>query len=222
MEINTKKVNIDDLQPNKWNPKLSKEDDTDVAQQYQEVIKSIKTYGLIDPIMVRSLKNDGEKPYEIINGYHRFMACKELGFTEVVINDLGGLGEQEAKKLTIITEEIKIPLDELKLSSLLKEMLNSEDLDSLADGLPYSKELIASKIELLDFNCPNSNESNLDEEIEIKDTELSKEMVSMSLLFDTEEQRKKATNFFEHLMQKYKTKNFAEALTLFIKENNYA
>ncbi len=153
LKINTKKVKLTELKPNQWNPKLKPEDDFDVQQQYEEVVKSIKTYGLVDPILVRSSKDGKELGYfEIINGYHRFLACQELKFDDIIINDLGDLTDQEAKKLTIVTEEIKIPVDQVKLSHLLKDMLDNEELDKLADGLPYSRELIESKIELLDFD----------------------------------------------------------------------
>jgi len=153
LRINTKTIKITELKPNAWNPKLKPEDDLDVLQQYEEVIKSLKTYGLVDPILVRS--GSPGKPfgyYEIINGYHRFLGCQELKYKDVIVNDLGEIDDQQAKKLTIVTEEIKIPVDQVKLSALLKEMMLSEDLDILSEGLPYSKELIQSKIELLDYD----------------------------------------------------------------------
>ena len=122
LKINTKKVKITELKPNEWNPKLKLEEDLDVQQQYEEVVKSIKNHGLVEPILVRSARDKKELGYyEIINGYHRFLACQELKFDEVIVNDLGEVSDQEAKKLTIVTEEIKIPIDQVKLSQLLKE-----------------------------------------------------------------------------------------------------
>jgi ParB/RepB/Spo0J family partition protein len=219
LRINTKKVKIQELKPNKWNPKLKPEDDLDVQQQYEEVVKSIKTYGLIDPILVRSARNGKELGYyEIINGYHRFLACKELNMPEIIINDLGEIDDLQAKKLTIVTEEIKIPIDQVKLSHLLKEMMASEDLDKLAEGLPYSKELIQSKVELLDFDWDSeekkeSENNSMEEPLD----EINANSTSLSLFFDTKEDKILVEGLFELIKKEQNAKSVPEALVLFTK-----
>jgi ParB/RepB/Spo0J family partition protein len=221
LKINTKKVKITELKPNEWNPKLKPSDDPDVQQQYEEVIKSIKTYGLIDPILVRSARNGKELGYyEIINGYHRYLACTELGMPEVIINNLGDVDDLQAKKLTIVTEEIKIPVDEVKLSHLLKDMMQSEELDKLAAGLPYSKELIQSKIELLDFDWDKNSEDshNIDGQGgENQMEEVDAQGTSMALFFNTKEDKILVEELFELIRSEQKAKSAADALVMFAK-----
>jgi len=218
LNINTKEVKISELKSNKWNPKLKVTEDFDVEQQYAEVVKSIKNYGLIDPILVRSSENKKKLGYyEIINGYHRFMACKDLGFKNVIVNDLGDLSEQEAKKLTIVTEEVKIPINSVKLSELLKEMLASEDLDKLAEGLPYSKELIESKVELLDFDWENiKNDGENISDAPLEDIKIP-EGTAINLIFDSEKDRIKVDELFIAIMREEETSSVPEALVLFAK-----
>jgi len=218
ININTKKVKISELKPNEWNPKLKAGEDFDVEQQYAEVVKSIKNYGLIDPILVRS-SCDKKKLgyYEIINGYHRYLACKDLKFKEIVINDLGDISDQKAKKLTIVTEEVKIPIDQSKLSVLLKEMLNSEDLDKLAEGLPYSKELIESKVQLLDFDWEKVEENNGELNEAPLNELVSPEGTSINLIFDSEKDRIKVDELFIAIMKEQEATSVPEALVLLTK-----
>ncbi len=218
LKINTKKIKISELKPNSWNPKLKPEEDYDVQQQYEEVVNSIRTYGLVDPILVRSSKDGKELGfYEIINGYHRFLACKDLKFTEMVVNDLGDLSDLEAKKLAIVTEEVKIPIDQVKLSHLLKEMLEDEDLDALAKGLPYSRELIESKIDLLNFDWDGMEEPQGDMNKGGDPSELNMEEVGINLLFDNEKDKILVEGLFSLIQREQKKKSVPEALVSFAK-----
>lgn len=218
LKVNTKKIKITELKPNKWNPKLKPSEDLDVEQQYNEVVNSVKHYGLIDPILVRSKRNGKDLGYyEIINGYHRFLACQELKFTEVIINDLGDVSDLQAKKLTIVTEEIKIPVDQTKLSELLKEMIDSEQLDKLAEGLPYSKELIQSKVELLNFDWEGVNKPELEPETLEKGIPTEGINTSLSLYFDNEQDKLLVESMFETMKNNQKAKTIPEALVLFAK-----
>ena len=218
LKINTKKVKIIELRPNAWNPKLKIEEDLDVQQQYEEVIKSIKNYGLVDPILVRSSKEGKELGYyEIINGYHRFLACQELNFDEIIVNDLGDISDQQAKKLTIVTEEIKIPIDQVKLSYLLKEMINNEELDKLAAGLPYSRELIESKIELLEFDWNKLNTNN-PPNVNIGEPENIEDNANMlNLIFNNKDDKMLVEGFFLLLQKEQKKQSIPEALVSFAK-----
>jgi len=218
LKINTKKVKISELKPNKWNPKIGPEDDLDVQQQYEEVVKSIKNHGLVEPILVRSSK-EGKKLgfYEIINGYHRFLACKELKFDEIIVNDLGDVSDQEAKKLTIVTEEIKIPIDQAKLSQLLKEMLENEDLDKLVEGLPYSKELIESKIELLEFDWAGLENEAPPESGGVEPGDYEVDNNTLNLLFDNKDDKILVESFFTLIQKEQKKASVPEALISFAK-----
>lgn len=49
------------------------------SDDFEELVESIRTNGLIYPILVRPV----DDKYEIISGHRRLAACKELGFEEV-------------------------------------------------------------------------------------------------------------------------------------------
>jgi len=216
-KVNTKKVSISELKPNPWNPKLKPEDDLDVQQQFDEVVKSVKNYGLVEPIMVRSGNENGVFGYfQIINGYHRFMACSQLGFKEVVINDLGIVSDITAKKLTIVTEEVKIPIDQVKLGQLIKEMATTEDLDKLAEGLPYSKDLLESKLQLLDFNWEDM-EHGKDDPTPPADSVDSEEDHSLTVRFSDDKDKLLVEALFETIMNEQKSKSVPEGLVNFAK-----
>lgn len=70
------------LRPFRYNPYLIKEDE-DMAN----LVKSIKEYGIISPIIVRKVS---KKDYEILSGHRRFKACQLLDLKEipVIVKDI--------------------------------------------------------------------------------------------------------------------------------------
>ena len=135
-----RKVNIDDIEPNDYNPKLK---DT---PQYREVVRSIQLNGLKQPIFVREV--EGNDKYVIVDGQQRWTAAKELGYTEMYIYNLGKISEEEAKSLTIWFE-VQVPFDEITLAPIVM------DLTRLDIELPYSEEQINLFENMLSFNFEN-------------------------------------------------------------------
>ena len=64
-------------------------------EQFEELKASIKTHGFTIPILVRKLDNG---KYELIDGEHRIMAAKELGYTKVP----AVITEGDDKKVTLL------------------------------------------------------------------------------------------------------------------------
>jgi hypothetical protein len=102
-------VNIDKVKANTWNPKESIEENEENKEKYEEIKKEIEKKGLFEAITVREL---GDK-YEILDGYHRWLACKELGFSKIRVNTLGEISDELARAITVIKEQKKIPISEL-------------------------------------------------------------------------------------------------------------
>ena len=139
-------INIDKVKPNDYNPKQDFREDVELSREYEKIKDSLKYYGQIDAIKVREL-DDGS--YEIVNGYHRWTAMKELGFDKVEIKNYGKVTREEAIKMAVVTEDTRIPLDTLEVAELLKVL--KEIGDSMA-GLPYTMEEMDKKIALLTFD----------------------------------------------------------------------
>lgn len=132
-----RKVPIDDVEPNDYNPK---EKDT---PEYQNVLKSLQINGLKQPIFVREV-DDNDK-YVIVDGEQRWTAAKELGYTELYVYNLGKISEEEAKSLTIWME-VAVPFSELQLAPIVLE-LNSLDFE-----LPYEGKEIEKFKDLTQFS----------------------------------------------------------------------
>lgn len=123
-----KSVAIGLLRANPWNP--NKMD----PAMYRKELASIRKFGFVDPITVRSVAGG----FEIIDGEHRWRAARELGFAEIPIFSLGPMPDEDAKQLTIVLNETRGKAEPRKLGALLKDLLESESKSDLLDLLPYS------------------------------------------------------------------------------------
>ena len=113
IEEKTNKLLIGDLYPNKFQPrKIFDEDSLD------ELEKSIKERGIIQPIIVR--KSDENSKYEIIAGERRWLAAQRAGLHEVPV---------------VVTEA-----DDLKsLEFAIIENVQRNDLNPLEEAQGYQR-----------------------------------------------------------------------------------
>lgn len=107
-------IDIDSLTPCDNNAKIH------TSEQIEEIKKSIKGFGMNDPIGVWGEEN------LIVEGHGRLIACKELGLKEVPVIRLDGLTDEQRRaytlahnQLTMSTgfdlEKLKVELDEISL-----------------------------------------------------------------------------------------------------------
>ncbi len=122
---NLKKVAIDEVYPNPWNPKEKQH------MKVKDIEKSIKLHGFKAPIQVRS--NKGQ--YQIIDGEQRWTAMKNLGATEIYIYDNGEVEDLDAQNETLWWQ-VQVPFETIKLAALVRE------LDNMDMELPYSEKEI--------------------------------------------------------------------------------
>ena len=73
MKLKVEYYPIESIKPYENNAKIHTE------EQIEQIVKSIKDFGMNDPIAIWSEDNI------IIEGHGRLMACKKLGMTEVPI-----------------------------------------------------------------------------------------------------------------------------------------
>lgn len=194
MEINTnnKVVDINSLQPNEYNPKINYRDNEDNKKEFEKLKESLKLAGQIQPVIVREVENEGNVWYEIVNGYHRWEAMREMGYEKVEIKNLGKIDFDTAVSRALLTEDIKVPIDSLELAGLMKDLVTDEKPAGYwAELLPYDQELIESKLELLDFDFneyddkgDSDSESNLNYTFKFKNKE---ELAKVKAFFSTYE-----------------------------------
>ena len=143
MQNNTSVImlNTSLIVPNKYQPRKVFDD-----AALNSLAASIKSYGIINPILVR--KKDDK--YEIIAGERRFRAAMKVGLKEVPVI-IKNADEQQMAELALI-ENIQrqslTPIEEAKSYEEIMRIGNQTQA-SLAERLGKSQSSIANKIRLL-------------------------------------------------------------------------
>lgn len=131
-------IKIDQISPNDYNPNVVSED------TMAKLRAEFRQKGLCEPIIVRSRGNG----YEIVDGYHRWLICQELGYKEIpcVIQDYD---DNEAKIKTLQLNYMRGSAVPVKLASLIHELSKEIKLEDLAKRLPYEEVQLEDNLELL-------------------------------------------------------------------------
>src|SRR5262245_49338224 len=95
-------IDVDLLAPNDYQPRAHVDDD-----RLQELARSIKSNGVIQPIVVRMLDASGERGtarYQIIAGERRWRAAQLAGLLRVpvVVKDLAGDEKKQRLQIALI------------------------------------------------------------------------------------------------------------------------
>lgn len=136
MKKEFRKIAIGKLVPNSWN--VNKMSDA----EFNRLAKEIEEVGFITPLEVVPLAGDEEK-YEILGGYHRFEACRVLGYEEVdctVLTDEKWKDEDLKKFVSVRLNIIHGKIDPEKFTTLYEEMEKKYGPDSLMDLMGYTDE----------------------------------------------------------------------------------
>ena len=138
------KVNIADLSPNKYQPRVHFDE-----EKLKELANSIKKNGIIQPIAVREDKVDPGR-YEIVAGERRWIAALKAGLHEVPIVLLD-LDDNEALEVAIVEN---IQRDDLNVIEEAKgyKRLSEEfgyDHEKIANFMSKSRSHISNTLRLL-------------------------------------------------------------------------
>ena len=102
---------IDEIVPNRLQPRKHFSD-----EQFEELVNSIREYGVIQPIIVQKVQNS----YELIVGERRWRASKKIGL----------------KKIPVVVREVT---DKESLELALIENLNRHDLNPIEEADAYAR-----------------------------------------------------------------------------------
>jgi len=132
-------IKISLITPNDYNPNIVPDD------IMVKLRAEIAEKGLCEPIIVRGKGNDG---YEVVDGYHRWRICRDLGFTEVpcIVQDYS---DTEAKIKTLQLNYMRGSAVPIKLASLIHDLNRDIKLEDLAKRLPYEELQMLDSLELL-------------------------------------------------------------------------
>ena len=143
MQPDTRIINLDInlIIPNKYQPRKVFNE-----AELASLSESIKTYGIINPILVRQ-KDD---KYEIIAGERRFRAAKQIGLTQVPVI-IKTANEQQMAELALIENIQRQGLSPIEEAKSYEEIMRigNQTQSSLATKLGKSQSAIANKMRLL-------------------------------------------------------------------------
>ena len=137
-------VSLDDIIPNRFQPRLSFDEEA-----LNELAKSIRQHGIIQPLVLRKVGNK----YEIIAGERRYKASYIAGLTKVpaVVIDLN---DNESAEVAIVENIQRKNLSALEEAKSYKKLLDRGYLtqDELAIKMGKTQGSISNKLRLLNLS----------------------------------------------------------------------
>lgn len=129
------------LQPNINQPRKTWDE-----EKLQALADSIKTHGVIQPLVVRKIK-DG---YQIVAGERRWRAAQMAGLNEVPVFFFEGT-EKDVQEISLIENIQREDLSPLEVARAIRELLQTFELtqEELAGRIGWSRTLLTNKLRLL-------------------------------------------------------------------------
>lgn len=99
-------------------------------EQLQQLTQSIKTHGILEPLLVRPL-DDGK--YELVAGERRYRSAKDAGLITVPVS-IKTLTDTEAKQIALIENLQRVDLNPIEETEGILELLSIE-LEQTIEGV---------------------------------------------------------------------------------------
>ena len=129
VESKTNKLLLSEIVPNKYQPRKNFDE-----ENLDELTKSIKERGVIQPIIVRKSKSEGSK-YEIIAGERRWLAARKAGLHDIPV---------------VVTEADDLKSLDLLLLKMFKDMIHpleeAQGYQRLINEFSYDQEKVSKFI----------------------------------------------------------------------------
>ena len=144
VEINKNQLSVNEIVPNKYQPRKNFDDDN-----LQDLTNSIKERGILQPIIVRKSSDDKSK-FEIIAGERRWLAAQKAGLhnVPVVITEADDLKSLEFAIVENVQRHDLNPLEEAQgYKRLIDEF--SYDQEKVSKFLGKSRSHITNSLRIL-------------------------------------------------------------------------
>jgi len=141
-----KQIPVDKIVPSPYQPRTMFDD-----ERISELSQTIKTHGIIQPIVVRAT----EKGYEIIAGERRWRAVKKLGM-KTIPAIIKQYNEAQTASIALIENLQREGLTAIEEAMAYKKLIEIHGLtqESLAQRLGKGQSTIANKLRLLHLSQP--------------------------------------------------------------------
>ncbi len=139
------KIKVIDIEPNRDQPRRNFDEEA-----LEELAGSIKTYGVLQPILV----NKKDDYYEIVAGERRWRAAKKAGLTEMPCIIKDDLTSKSNKEIALIENLQRVDLNPIDKAKGLKELIDDYGMtqQELADSIGISRSNIANSIRILNLD----------------------------------------------------------------------
>jgi ParB/RepB/Spo0J family partition protein len=122
----------EEIRPNKWNPN---EFDADT---FNELVKSIEDFGIVQPLIVGPLEGDPEGfKFEVIDGEHRWTALDilEVPVIPCIVKDID---EDQRQFLTVRTYRIRGKFNMKSFTKMVEGMMEKYSFDEVAEQMAFT------------------------------------------------------------------------------------
>ena len=139
------KIKVIEIEPNRDQPRRSFDEEA-----LDELANSIKTYGVLQPIIV----NKKDNYYEIVAGERRWRAAKKAGLSEMPCIIKDDITEKSNKEIALIENLQRVDLNPIDKAKGLKELIDDYGMTQkeLADSIGISRSNIANSVRLLNLD----------------------------------------------------------------------
>ena len=139
------KIKVIEIEPNREQPRRSFNEEA-----LDELASSIKTYGVLQPIIV----NKKDNYYEIVAGERRWRAAKKAGLTEMPCIIKEDITEKSNKEIALIENLQRVDLNPIDKAKGLKELIDDYGMTQkeLADSIGISRSNIANSVRILNLD----------------------------------------------------------------------
>ena len=139
------KIKVIEIEPNREQPRKNFDEEA-----LEELANSIKTYGVLQPIIV----NKKDDYYEIVAGERRWRAAKKAGLAEMPCIIKDDITDRSNKEIALIENLQRVDLNPIDKAKGLKELIDDYGMTQkeLADSIGISRSNIANTIRILNLD----------------------------------------------------------------------
>jgi ParB family chromosome partitioning protein len=137
------RVPVHEIQPNPSQPRSDFPE-----EQFQELVQSVKTHGIIQPVILRRLRTG----FEIVAGERRWRAAKAAGL-ETIPAQIRNVDSAQAFELSIIENIQRQDLNPMEKARAYKRLMDTFELtqEIAAQRLGISRSAIANIVRLIEL-----------------------------------------------------------------------
>lgn len=200
--MKTEKIAMNLIVENEYNPNVM--DD----RKFKKLVLNIKRKGFRKPIEVRKVG----KQYMIIDGAHRFRACKELGYKEIdcIIDDVD---ETEAM-IDTLNANIHGTHNPYKEAQMFKQIHERHALKDIEKLTVFGQAEIKDRLELLNLS------PSIQKELEKQEAEEAKDAPVVLTFMIKEPERDIVNGALGMCNEKDKNRALVELCTMFVKQKS--